>query len=384
MSRFEPVQEVIKDLCLLQNDLQQLMKGKYLSVAKDVFYDLQLDILKNPIRERFKINKRTNTIDLPVNFLQLSSVNIQAPNGVFYPVWLNDKINDDVPTVEAAKDCACAYKCGYTLCNTIKGYEAVQTTKTDSLPNGNPISFNCIDRKGIMGNFFYAELQYPKRIYTDGVWTDTILYTEQKQLCTLELDRNGCVKDTKENIDAVCNACGFKDEYLNSANNGVLYPIGGDANSYYGNQKVNTWIYKVNDKLDWFLVQCGNRFSTKNCDNIFNITEEGNRLIFPRNFGFDSVIVRYYAQLSLLNLQIPIIAKPVFMKGLQYFVSTFNDKKQNVSQIYGREYANMKFGLLQELNKYRMAELRMITTPPTYVPSYYPYYKDQTWGVYQD
>jgi hypothetical protein len=55
--------------------------------------------------------------------------------------------------------------------------------------------------------------------------------------------------------------------------------------------------------------------------------------------------------------------------GLKWWDCRFDDKKQNLAQVYGREYALMKFGLLRELNKYRIEELGKILAPPKYIPS---------------
>jgi len=39
--------------------------------------------------------------------------------------------------------------------------------------------------------------------------------------------------------------------------------------------------------------------------------------------------------------------------------------------VFGEKYSRQKWGLYLELNKHRMAEQRMILTPPTYVPSFH-------------
>jgi hypothetical protein len=38
--------------------------------------------------------------------------------------------------------------------------------------------------------------------------------------------------------------------------------------------------------------------------------------------------------------------------------------------VYGEKYSRQKWGLYLELNKHRMAEQRMILTPPVCVPSF--------------
>lgn len=367
MSRFFTIKEAV-DLRLLGNaDNLKRDKLRLMSWGKFVYQDLNLSVVKKATRKRFKINKATNTIEMPCSFLQLSSVNVEIC-GIEYPVYRNQKItsNDDIVDVGASKDCGCEFNCGYKLCNTIKGYEAVEHTEDDYNPNGSAVSFDCIDRKGIDDQgFFYEIKQYPKRIYTDNVWTSTVLYTETIKKCKVEVDENGCCTDCEENIDAVCDACGI----TNVSNN--LCCIGGTANCPPASD-CDTWTYYCSSKLDWFSIQCGSfPYFRRECNNIYNISELGDKLIFPSDFGFDTVIVRWYEDLGLKDIQIPVIAIDTFILGLMWWDCRFNDNKQALGDKYGRDYAKLKFGLLKELNKYRTAELGMIIAPPTYVPSYF-------------
>lgn len=375
MPRFEPAVDIIKSLCLRSGDILQRNKGLYLDCATDVFLDLNLTTVKQTKRELFQINKRTNTINLPSNTIDVASVSIIDHHGVIWPLFRNDRLHKDIVSVDAMKDCACEKKCGYSLCNLIKGYEAIVSTKSDFLPNGNPISFSCVDRKAVDSNgFFYSETQYPKRIYTDGVWTGTILYTESIKLCKVEVDENCCVCDTEENERNICNACGIKNT------DGI--PFGGDANSFHKDPKVDTWRYFVSSQLEWFGVQCGSYHHCRaEFKNIYNIEEGGKRLIFPHNFGFDKVLVRWYHDVDLKDMQIPIVAKQTFMAGLQCFAAEFNDKKQQSAAINCQKYSRYKWGLLLELNKYTIDEMRMMLTPPVFIPSYIDHRRDRNWII---
>lgn len=365
MARFMHINEVIKLPMLGDGDYLMRSKGRFLTWSKLVWQDMELSIIKTPRRQFFEINKRTNTVDMPPEFTQLCSVNIMDKYGVFYPVYKNDRLHDDMIETASAKDCACEYKCGYKLCNTIKGYEAIVSTKCDKTPEGEDIEFECVDRKAIDDNgFFYEQTQYPKRIYLSGVWTETIKYTENRKLCKVQVDANGCCCDTEENEAAICNSCGSHDNNI---------PVGGTANCP-PEENDKTWIYYCNTKMDWFGVQCGGYpFGLRSeCNNIYNISELGNRLIFPHNFGHDKVMVRYYVDTNLNDLQIPLIAVDTFIMGLLWFDNKYshNPKKQAAAANFGNQYARMKFGLLRELNKYRIAELGKIFTPPKYIPSY--------------
>lgn len=364
MSRYLSASECIEIALLGNLDFLKRDKGRLMKWSKYVYQDMNLTSLKIARRERFAINKKTNSIDLPCNFLQLSSVDVEDECGNLYPVYRNDNIKDsDIVDVGASKDCACEFGCAHKLCNTIKSYEAIVSTKTDKYPNGDDVSFECIDRKGIMGDKFYEETQYPLRQYVSGVWINTIRHTEQRVLCEVEIDENGCVCDTEENINRVCGSCGIDN------NNQSQCCIGGTANCP-PKENCDTWIYYCDNKMEWFGLQCGQYpYFKKGCNNVYNISELGDRLIFPHNFGWDKVIIRWYPDSGLNEIKIPMIAVNTFIMGLKWWDCQFNDKKQKEAAIYGQKYAVMKFGLLRELNKYRLAELRMILSPPMFVPS---------------
>lgn len=367
MSRFFTPIEAVEIRLLGNHDYQERDRMRLLKWSKYVYRDLNLTTVRKAVRKRYAINKRTNSVDLDKKFLQLSSVGVVDKCGIEYPVYRSHKIMDnaDIVDVGAAKDCECEYNCNSTLCNVIKGYEAVVSTKTDKMPDGSDVSFECIDRKAVDDQgFFYEQLQYPKRIYEDGVWTDTIKYTEDKKLCKVEVDSNGCVCDTEENLDALCKCCGI-DELDTS-----MCCIGGSA-SVPPSDNCNTWTYRCNTKLDWFMVQCGCfNYCASGCENIYNISELGDRLLFPANFGWDNVIVRTYEDARMSDMQIPVVAIDTFIVGLMWWDVRFDDKKQMLEPKYSNDYSRLKFGLLKQLNKRRISELAKVMSPPAHIPSY--------------
>ena len=131
------------------------------------------------------------------------------------------------------------------------------------------------------------------------------------------------------------------------------------------------------------MTQCGCFPYCCNTENIYNISELGDRLLFPHNFGWDNVIVRYYEDISGPDLQIPIIAINTFVMGLMWWDCQFNDKKQALADKYGLQYSRMKGGLVKEINKYRIAELAMIVAPPRFMPSFISGRTNQYEGNYR-
>jgi hypothetical protein len=389
MSRFEPVLDVIDSLCLRSGDTLRRKKGLYLSVAKDVWNDLNETTLritervKIPIRKEYRINKRTNSIDLDCKFNRLSSVNIEYC-GLQYPIYRNLEINDDIVDLGAVKDCACEYNCGFNLCNTIKGYEAIQSVMTDNNPDGSVATFNCISRIAVGNNgVVYQEKQYPKRIYTNGVWTSTILYTENTEMCQCEVDDNGCLCDTPQNINSVCNSCGIKG-FVNNINPCAPGPCIGGTASCPPQPGCDEWIYYCDNKMDWFSVQCGcfpGGFG-RGRSNTYNIGATGSRLVFPTDFGFEKVIVRFYKDIDLNDLQIPYFAKQTFMSGMQAFAFEYNPVDFKMSENMAGKYSRQKWGLYLELQRMRIKELGITIAPASMVPSYMDHREDRWIGYY--
>jgi len=366
MGRFIPISEAIEDASLFGDDILQQLKMRYHRLAKYVWDDLNLTTVKNATRVLLDVNKRTNTVDLPCNYLDLSGVSIMNENGSFTPVFMNQKLHDDLVDVNAGGRGNCT--CNYELCNMIKGYEGITSYVTAPLPDGNTQQFTCITRRGFLDGHYYEEKQAPQAIYTDGVWTSTQVVTTNTQLCALKTDKKGCVTDCEENYDAIlaCSHCAVP--------NNQKVAIGGDS-WLPPSPNVNTWIYYCSSKADIYSTQCGCYFSRGNCRNqfndIYNISELGNRLIFPKNFGHKKVLIRYYESVPLEKMTIPFIAVPTFIMGLKYYYTLYNDNMQRLNDGYNVKYAKMKWGLLGELNKYTVKELGSMFAQKTYMPSYF-------------
>lgn len=383
MARFEPVMDVIDSLCLRSGDPLRHKKGLYADVANEVWDDMNETTLriakkiKMPVRHEKHLNKRTNSIDLECDFKRISSINVMDECGVQYPVYRNMQVNDDIVEIPAEKNCACEHNCGYKLCNTIKGYEVVQSTVSDTKPDGTPVSFNAISRIAVDKNgIVYKEFQYIKRIYTNNVWTDTILFTETQKLCECEVDHNGCLCDTPKNINNVCDSCGIRD-----FNNNICH--GGTANCPPA-PGCDTWVYYCDSKMDWFSVQCG----CEPCgfgrgrSNVYNIGETGKRIVFPASFGFEKVIVRSYEDISLANLMIPYYAKQTYMTGLQAFAYEHNPDQFKFGDAMMQRYSRQKWGLFLDLQRMRIKELGQIIAPAARVPSYIDHRQDIWYGFF--
>lgn len=97
---------------------------------------------------------------------------------------------------------------------------------------------------------------------------------------------------------------------------------------------------------------------------IYNISEDGNRLIFPSNFGFDKVLVRFYETTKTSEIKIPVISVDAFIAGLMWWAVRFDDTKQQLAMKYENDYTRMKWGLFGVLNRKTIAEWRMTMNAP--------------------
>lgn len=357
------VKDIIEYPMLAADDFLKRSKGRLMKWAPLVYQDLNMNIIRRAVRQEFVINRRTNTVDLPCNASDLCSVSIVDKGGCIHPLYVNDCLHDDLVVIPADKDCNCEFNCGYKLCNTIKGYEAIMSVKSDTNPDGTPVSFDCVDRWAVdKSGFLYSETQYPQRVYTNGVWTSTILFTDIQTSCKLECDHNGCVCDTDHNQTLICDSCGI--------NSSTVIPHGGSA-STPPCDNVNKWIYYCNSQLNFLAIQCGQHpIMREGYCNTYSISELGNRLIFPKHFPFNKVLVRYYETADMMNIEIPLIAVPAFVTGLKWYDVRWDDKKQNLEQKYSNDYNAAKWGLFFQLNKYTLAEYAEMLCPKRHIPSY--------------
>ena len=342
MSAFVTIEEVVEDACHAMDDYLLRNKMKFLKLAKRVYNDdLKLGSVREPVRKYFNIDKRTNTIQMPCDFHRLSGVAWKDEYGVLHPLYRNDRLNDDIVDIKAKKDCAC--DCGGQLCNLIKGYESTEEDITVDTPQGGTETFTCKTMKGYDGNGWYYEVvQYPIAVHENGVWTGNELKTEKRELCKLEYDQEtGCVSDCAANVEAVA-SCGCNVEFV-----------------------------RLTSSMDTFMVECGSWFSRGGFfNNVFNITESGDRLIFPSDIPIDKVLVRYYPVVDLRNIKVPLVARSAMITGILYENMRFKTDRESVlmTREFSRRYTNESFALISELNRYTSAEKNVIMSPVAYIP----------------
>lgn len=341
MSAFITIDEIVEDACHAMDDYLLRNKMKFLRFAKRVYNDdLKLGSVRAAVRQFFEIDKRTNTIKMPCDFHRLSGVYWKDRNGRFHPMYRNDRLNDDIVDIKAKKDCAC--DCGGKLCNAIKSYESIVEEIEETMPDDSTQTFRCETRKGVDGNGWYYEVvQYPIRIFEDGVWVNTEVKTEKRDLCQLEMEGE-CVVDCDANVEAVY-GCSCSD-----GNTIVSCPA----------------------KMDSYMTECGTWVSEQGFKNVFNITEEGDRLIFPNDIPIDKVLIRYYPVVDLRNIKVPLVARSCMITGILFENFRFKTDRESIlaAREFGQRFTNESFALLGELNRYNAAAKNAIMSPVAYFP----------------
>lgn len=360
----ENIESVVEQTCFMMNDLLLQKKMRLLKLSPDIFEDMSLNTIKAPEREYFYINKRTWTVDLPCRLDELESVSFVDCYGIIHPVFRNERLHRDIVDVRASNNCEC--ECGSELCRLIKNYVGIKETVTVDTPEGGTEDFVCITRKYVTPDGLYRQqTQYPVRIndYT-GEWIGNELTQEDIQLCQLKVTATGCVIDCAENVTMLnCVGCveNCRTTVLN--NNGV-----GDS-----------YIVGCGSQYDLYRAEAGSLFCQTDFyfNNIYNITDDGKRLIFPVGFPHRKVLLGFYKGISIADIKIPFTARPTFMMGLAWLDTLLSSDPadQKLNQIYDRKYSAMKWGLLEIFNKSTIAEYRMTLTPPTPWPGIiHPFY----------
>lgn len=364
MAYSQDIEKIVEQTCLMQKDNLLQKKMRFLSLSADVMEDMELNTIKAPERELFEINKRTWTVDLPCRLDELESVSWLDCYGIIHPVFRNERLHRDIVTVKASQNCECG--CSSELCHLIKSYVSIKEVVTVDTPEGGTEDFTCITRKYVTPLGMYTEQrQFVIRVndYT-GEWISNELTQEDIELCKLQVDPNGCVVDCDSNLEMLnCTGCITSCREVTHNNNGI-----GDS-----------YIVGCGSQYDIYRAEAGSLFWQDNFyfNNIYNITDDGKRLIFPVGFPHRKVLLGFYKGIQISDIKVPFMARVCFMTGLAWMDTLLSTDpgEQKMNIIYGRRYADMKWGCLLEMNKSTIAEYRMTLTPPVEWPCQtHPFY----------
>jgi hypothetical protein len=342
--------EIAERACFAMEDYNLRNKMRFLKLGRMLFVeDLNLGAVRQATRQFMRINKYTNSIDLPANTIQLSAISYVDENGHEWPIYRSSNIKHGIVDISATKSCECEN--GGQLCAMIKNYESKLEVVEDKNPDGTTVTFHCysiiaVDDTGTL----YETKQYPIRKYQNNVWVATELKTEKREICKLEINENKCVIDSEKNFETInkCFACsgGQNDNGLppNVTRTNCL-PI-------LGSFSINAGVFYASPK---------NKFW-----NVYNISENGKRIIFPKEFPFEKVLVRMYLDEGINEIKVPVIAASCMVTGIlaAHYEHKQDIQSQRMYQLYARRYTDQKTALMQMLNISDHANMQMTLTPP--------------------
>lgn len=324
--------EILKSLMRREGDNMERNFLKYRDTVRDVFRDLNLVAIKYTERRLIEVDKRTNSIEIPCNYLKLASVGIIDECNKIQMLIRNNNILDDIIDVSVKKRCGCECGCQDDLCGTIKNYEAILEDVTETMPDDSTKVFTKITRKTLYPDgSVMMDYTFPIRLYENGEWTDTVLTNETELICKLEMETCGCVKNCQVNRDVLLgciNADSLSTDYGCTINNDC--GIGCQAESQM----------------------------------MYNFTELGNRISLPSNISYDKVLLRFYVEPKIKEIRVPLIAKPAFMAGVKHYATEYDESvAQSRQETYKRSYNSKKDLLALDLSKCSLKEIYSVLTP---------------------
>ncbi len=323
--RFITIRELVRGIIRREKDFTGADMLLMESIAKDIYRELNLGSIRNPVRRIISVDKRTNSIQFPDDYMTFSSISEIDECGRIEPLIINTNIKSDIVDISLVPDCGCECGCKSNLCSSIKNYELIQEDISIVMPNDTIQVFTATTRKKIMNDGSYVmETITPTQQFTDGVYTGVTMVTKDEFLCKLELEDCGCIKHCLDNEDAV-NSCSNARDYT---------------------------------------VDCGCTLCPKGDSNTYNFSEEGDRIQIDSRFRYDSVLLRYYPDKKTKDILVPIVARRTLVSGIKAEQVKFDEKATQFRiAFWATEYNKDAFALRSLLNLVNLKTFYRNTTP---------------------
>ncbi len=310
-SRFIGVDEIIKTIILRQGQDAASRAAIYQSYIDSVYLDFKMDATKQVVFRKYKINKANNSLVLPTDLLLLLSVGFINECGGLTGMYYNHKMPKDLLF---ENDVKCDCKCGCDgNCNTVK----INTTVLEQIELKNGIK---ADKKTILytsaNGVVYRNVDMP---YLDT--RNNVKYiTTEEEICKVDLDKCGCIKQTANNIVATA---------------------------------------KIDECCGTMNSCCGEKDCIENNDVMgYSINLQGNTILLSSAYKKDYIVLKYYTIAKSKNdYKIPQIAKEAFIQGIMYY-DAINTSKSN-SEISTRAtiYRAEKNKVKSRLHPYNYTQL---------------------------
>jgi len=320
--------DVVNALLIREGDVAGKNRAQYMAVAKDVYRALELHGVKDTKRVILSIDKRTGTVTLPDDYLFFSTIYIIGKTGKLVPLIHNGDISEEVIDLSVRKSCDCDCGCSGEICRNISNYEAFERTVEMPMPDGSAGCFLETTKKKINKDGSYIqEVTTPVMKYEGGIHVDTVMETSVTELCSLEINDCGCVKDSISNLKAVQLHCQFE-----SLEHDCGCPT----------------------------LVCDNERELK-----YNFSDDGHRIVFPSSFPFANVVLRYYADFKTKDIWVPYVVKRLLMLLIKEEIATFSDSKMPlwIRRDLDNSIAKEKASYLSVISRMTLSEIYRVLNP---------------------
>lgn len=303
-----PVQDVIKTLCLRENDNAMSMGAIYSSYLPAVYNDLRFSVTKRTVTKKYYLDLVNNSLALPDDCLLVVGLGYLDSCGSIQPIWYNNRIPTPM-LFENSLPCNCN-TCGEenTSCGLVASFDEVEE---NVVIDGDPYTNYVKTAVLTDGTVIKTTRTWGKKTHVDGTpsSSDVIPFDTQEEVCILDMLPCGCVATTVSNTTKIKDCC-----------------------------TLNTG--------------CGT-YSTSCCDNqatnTYKIDVQGRLLLLSSNYDKDYVIIKYVTALNEADdFKIPTIALETMIRGIKYYAA-LDDRK---APAYARGQNSMTHRVYKaELNK---------------------------------
>lgn len=331
--RFMTIAEIVKGVIRREKDLAGTNYLLYESIAKDLWKELNLAACRLTERRFVQVDKRTNSITLPNNYLKLSSICEVDSCGKQVPLIINTNLTSDIIDVANVADCGCDCGCESELCSCVKNYELIQEDVSVVMPDNTTQVFTGTLRKKInIDGSYVTEKIWPTKKYDNGVYTAVVMESTEEFLCKVDLLPCGCVKPTPENEDKIV-ACSGADSYQ--------IDCGCNINPGY-------------------LMRPEHIHHPE-----YNFSEEGDRITFDDRFKCDWVLARYYVDNKTKDILVPFVARKAIATGIKLEAAEYEKKPIPAWKLvrWEQNHAKAVRVLMDKLNEVNFTGFLQATLP---------------------
>lgn len=279
------VADVIKTICLRENDTSMSMAAIYSSYLPTVYNDLRFDVTKKTVTKKYYLDLANNSLVLPNDCLIVVGVGYIDDCGSIKPLWYNNAIPAPM-LFENSLPCNCA-TCGEenTSCGLIKSFDSVEET----------VSILGSDYTNYIKTTILTDGTVIKNTREYGVEGSSVVpFDTEEEICSLDTLPCGCIATTVSNttkINSLCDTC-----------------------------------CSLSTGCGTYSISCCDNTSV----NSYRLDMQGRLLIMSSTYDKDYIIIKYVTAInSAKDYQIPVIALEAMIRGIKHYRAMDDPKVSN-------------------------------------------------------